>query len=149
MSLSNWEQNGWLVAHETSEQEIANLLAIVRRDLEDSQRTELSADWRLNIAYNAALQAAQAALAASGYRAARSGSGHYRTIESLRHTIHLDADTVAKIDAFRKRRNLTEYDRAGATSPAEADEMRELAVDLQQRVIDWLRSNHPEQASAS
>ena len=71
MSLSNWRRNGWLVAHETSAEEIVALFAIVERDLANAKVVGLSEDWRLNIAYNAALQAATAALAASGFRAAR------------------------------------------------------------------------------
>jgi hypothetical protein len=43
------------------------LLELADRDLKNSQVMELDADWRLNIAYNAALQAATAALAASGF----------------------------------------------------------------------------------
>jgi hypothetical protein len=33
MSLEDWANNGWLCRHETSRQEIADLLAIVDRDL--------------------------------------------------------------------------------------------------------------------
>ena len=33
MSLRGWQKNSWLVAHETSKEEIAALLAIVERDL--------------------------------------------------------------------------------------------------------------------
>jgi hypothetical protein len=70
MSLKDWERNGWVVPHRPSENEIRDLLAVVERDLADSAAEELSADWRMNIAYNAALQAAGAALAA---RLLRSG----------------------------------------------------------------------------
>ena len=70
MSLRNWAQNGWLKEHKTSAEEIADLLRVAERDLEDCRTPGLSADWQLGIAYNAALQAATAALAASGYRAA-------------------------------------------------------------------------------
>ena len=71
MSLQDWLKNNWLVKHRTSAEEIASLLAIVERDLSNSQVAGLSPDWRPNIAYNAALQAAGAALAAAGFRAAR------------------------------------------------------------------------------
>ena len=37
MSFADWVKNGWLVAHKSSKQEIANLLGIVARDLKDSQ----------------------------------------------------------------------------------------------------------------
>ena len=82
MSFADWVKNGWLVAHKSSKQEIANLLGIVARDLKDSQAKDVSDDWRFAIAYNAALQAATAALAAAGYRAGRD-SHHYRVIQSL------------------------------------------------------------------
>jgi hypothetical protein len=90
MSLAEWERNGWLTKHETSRDEIRDLLQVVERDLADSDAEGLSADWRLNIAYNAALQAATVALAAAGYRAARD-LHHYRVIQSLRETIGVDA----------------------------------------------------------
>ena len=81
-------------AHEqqaaSSKQEIANLLGIVMRDLKDSQAKDVSDDWRFAIAYNAALQAATAALAAAGYRASRD-SHHYRVIQSLEVTVGKDA----------------------------------------------------------
>ena len=58
MSFADWVKNGWLVAHKSSKQEIANLLGIVARDLKDSQAKDVSDDWRFAIAYNAALQVA-------------------------------------------------------------------------------------------
>jgi hypothetical protein len=81
VSFADWVNNGWLVAHTSSKQEIANLLGIVARDLKDSQAKDVSDDWRFAVAYNATLQAATAALAASGYRAGRD-SHHYRVIQS-------------------------------------------------------------------
>jgi len=57
--------------------------------LSDSQTRGLSADWKLNIAHNAALQAATAALAAAGYRAGRDAH-HYRVIQSLQLTVAPD-----------------------------------------------------------
>lgn len=35
MSLSDWEQHGWLTRHTTSRTEIRDLLAVVDRDLAD------------------------------------------------------------------------------------------------------------------
>ena len=77
MSLSDWLKFGWLTEHQPTASEIRDLFALVERDLADAEVEALSADWRLNIAYNAALQAATAALAASGFRASRE-SHHYR-----------------------------------------------------------------------
>lgn len=86
MSLRDWLRNSWLVEHKTSPEQIAGLLAGVERDLANAIVAGLSDDWRLNIAYNAALQAATAALAAAGFRAARE-QHHYRTVQSLALTI--------------------------------------------------------------
>jgi hypothetical protein len=90
----------------------------------------------MNIAYNAALQAATIALAA-GYRAARE-SHHFRVIQSLQETIGADAGVVATFDAFRKKRNITGYERIGLVSDAEADAMHALAVRLRDDVLAWL-----------
>ena len=38
MTLENWQANSWLRRHESSPQEIRDLLQIVDRDLEDAQR---------------------------------------------------------------------------------------------------------------
>jgi hypothetical protein len=89
VSFADWVNNGWLVAHKSSKQEIGNLFGIVARDLKDSQAKDVSDDWRFAIAYNAALQAA-AALAAAGYRASRENH-HYRVIHSLELTLGKDA----------------------------------------------------------
>ena len=42
MSFADWVKNGWLVAHKSSRQEIANLLGIVARDLKESQAKDVS-----------------------------------------------------------------------------------------------------------
>ena len=141
MSLADWERNGWLIGHRTSPNEIRDLLAVVDRDLADSEARGLSPDWRMNIAYNAALQAATIALAAAGYRAARE-SLHFRVIQSLRETIGVDAGVAATFDAFRKKRNITGYERIGLVSDADAEAMRALAVRLRDDVVAWLTKHH-------
>ncbi len=142
MSLSDWERNGWLTKHQTTPNEIHDLLQVVDRDLADSATEALSADWRMNIAYNAALQAATVGLAAAGYRAAREAH-HFRVIQSLSETLRTDARTVATFDAFRKKRNITGYERIGLVSDEDADAMRALAVRLRDDVTAWLRAHHP------
>lgn len=139
--MSDWERNGWLTRHQTSPSEIRELLEVVERDLADSGAEGLSADWRMNIAYNAALQAATGALAAAGYRASRD-SYQYRVIQSLRETLGTEAGTVATLDAFRKKRNITGYGRFGLVSDADADAMRALAVRLRNEVVLWLSKHH-------
>jgi lactam utilization protein B len=92
-----------LIEHKTSPAEIAELLEIAKRDLADCNVEGLSADWKLNIAYNAALQVTTAALAACGYRASRDAH-HYRVIQSLALTVGAHPSLVRKFDFFRKKR---------------------------------------------
>src|SRR6266478_7960747 len=141
MSLADWEKNGWIKAHSTSREEIAALLGVVDRDLSDSQTRGLSADWKLSIAYNAALQAATAALAAAGYRAGRDAH-HYRVIQSLELTVGKDSKFIGAFDAFRKKRNVSSYDIGGGISHREVEEMIGIARTLQQDVEQWIRTNH-------
>lgn len=141
--MPDWERNGWLQRHATSRNEVRDLLAVVDRDLADSATEHLSADWRMNIAYNAALQAATVALAVTGYRASRD-QHHYRVIQSLTETLGMDASTVNLFDTFRKKRNAAGYDRAGLVSDADARAMRTLAESLKADVVRWLKKNHPD-----
>lgn len=143
MSLSDWRSYGWLIEHQPTVSEIRDLLVVMDRDLADCRVEALSPDWRLSIAYNAALQAATAALAAAGYRASRE-SHHYRVIQTLADTVGASSTTVARLDLFRKKRNQGGYERAGAVSSQEALEMIELAEDLVADVRRWLASRHPE-----
>ena len=142
MSLRDWREFGWLKDHQTSRLEMADLFAVADRDLQDCQTPALGADWQFNIAYNGALQLASAALAAAGYRAERANR-HYRVIHSLEFTIGADAALIRKFDLFRKKRNISDYERAHTISELEAAEMRELTEVLRKRVEDWLRTNHP------
>ncbi len=142
MSLKSWLANGWLVEHKTSPQEITGLLEVADRNLKDCQSPGLSSGWQLNIAYNAALQAAAAALAAAGYRASREAH-HYRVIQSLAHTIKAELNLVNQFDKFRKKRNISGYELSGTISQQEANEMKSLAKTIREDVENWLRKNHP------
>lgn len=143
MSLKNWLANGWLIEHKTSPQEITGLLEVADRDLKDCRSPGLSSDWQLNIAYNAALQTATAALAATGYRASRKAH-HYRVIQSIAYTIGAEPNLVNQFDQFRKKRNISGYELSGAISQQEANEMISLAKRIREDVETWLRKNHPE-----
>jgi len=142
MTLRNWLQNRWLTEHEPSREEVADLFAVVDRDLEDAAIDGLSSDRRLGIAYNAALQLSILALAATGFRAERQRT-HERAIQSLRYTIGLDQSVVDTLDVIRRKRHQSNYERAGTASPSEAREVLEIARDLKTRVREWLKQKHP------
>lgn len=143
MSLKDWLKNAWLTEHKTSQEEISDLLAVIDRDLDDCQSEGLSPDWQLAIAYNAALQAALAGLAAEGYRVAREAH-HFRAIQSLAFTVGCSKELISHLDAFRKKRNISDYERAGSVSIQEAEEMQELAQALRAELVGWLRRTHPD-----
>lgn len=135
MSLEQWLEYKWVSQHKTSSEEIVGLLKISERDIANAQVAGLSVDWRLNIAHNAALQAATAALYAAGYRAEREAH-HYRVIQSLEYTIGYDYNIIAKINILHKKRNIASYTSAGAVSIKEAEEMLEIAKNIRENVMD-------------
>jgi len=120
-----------------------DMFSVGERDLRDSQVDGLSADAGMNNAYSAALQFASAALAAAGYRPARGGDHHFRVIQSLTLTIGWTSARVDTLDAFRRKRNVSTYERAGSVSEADARKMHQLAADLRRDVLTWLHKNHP------
>jgi hypothetical protein len=127
MTLKSWSQNHWLVAHEPAGEEIADLLSVVDRDLKDAGVKGLSPDTRMALAYNAGLQLATLALAAAGYRPGRDRP-HERAIHSLRFTAGPDVALIDALELARRKRNTSNYDRAGAVSQSEAVEMRKAVL---------------------
>ena len=143
MSLRDWLANHWLSEHITNRQEIADMLAAIKRDLSDCAVEGLSSDWRMSIAYSAALKIATAALASVGYRAIRE-QHHYRVIQSLAFTINSDPVIIDELDQLRKKRNISTYEYAGTVTDYEADRMIEIAEALYDSFIKWLHEIHPE-----
>jgi len=88
------------------------------------------------------LQAATAALAAAGYRASGE-SHHYRVLQSLTLTLGVSTETLRQLDAFRKKRNLTGYERAGTVSDQEAAEIIRVAQTIREQVEQWVKANRP------
>jgi len=125
MSLEDWLKNNLIQKHSASPTEIANLFRICNRDLETVKIFELGPDWRLSIAHNAAIEAAKSALLAKGYRPRKEGQ-HYLPIQSLAFTVGTDPSTIKKLDKFRKKRNISDYETSGLVTEKEAKEMIEL-----------------------
>ena len=143
MSLRQCASNGWLRPHETSPNEIQDLLAIVKRDLADATG-DISADWQFGIAYNAALKLCTVLMHASGYRPEKTLQ-HYRTLQAL--PLILGAERKADadyLDACRIKRNTVEYDYAGAATRKDAKELIEFTLELREAVIAWLEREHIE-----
>ena len=112
MTLSDWLACRRIIAHQTSAEEIADLFAVIDRDLADAAVPRLSTDWRVGITYHAALQLATIALLSEGYRPARERA-HERAILSLRDTVGTSMNTVDLLDTVRRKRNQINYETAG------------------------------------
>lgn len=143
MSLKQWSDNRWLRPHQTSPQEIADLLAIVERDLADAEG-DISADWRFGIAYNAALKLCTILLYVSGYRPEKTLQ-HYRTLSALPLILGAERkDDADYLETCRAKRNTAEYEMAGVATRQDATELASFAQQLRQDVVDWLKRSHPE-----
>ena len=142
MTLKHWEANGWLKTEPTSPVEIANLIAIVDRDLKDAAGA-ISPDWRFGIAYNAALKLCMILVRAEGYRPSH-GLQHYRTIMALPLVLgQQKKDDATYLDACRTKRNTVEYDYIGGASDADANELIDFTKVLKTEVLNWLKDKHP------
>ncbi len=142
--LKQWLARGRLRRQASSPEEIAALFKKIDRDLVECHKKDISLDWRLVIAYNAALGCATAALRASGFRVGEGGGNHVTIVDSLAFTMEIDRETIIALNAIRKKRHVTSYDAADTVSELEVDETIEMAEMLKKRLIEWLRQNHPE-----
>jgi hypothetical protein len=144
VSLESWRDSRLIAEHETSRQEIHELLGIVKTDLEDARIEELSCDRRLACCYGALLTAARTALRASGYRVPKgTPSHHYYAIQSLQYTVGLDPDVLRRIEAMGKKRAMADYVRMGEVSESMVGEGLAFAEEYCERITDWIGREHP------
>lgn len=140
-ALETWVGNGWLRRHEASPEEVANLNAIVARELKDSAIQGLSFDARMGMLYNAALKLADIALRVRGYRA--SGERHhYRVITSLAHTLGSQwSEAMRFLETIQKLRHRADYESVGLATQSGIKELRSTVAELQEAVAelvdDW------------
>ncbi len=141
--MQDWLREDRLRRHKTSPGEVAKLLRVVERDLADASLRQLSPDRRFATAYNAALQLATIALYAAGFRSVGAGH-HWITLQALSEIMGPESqERVDYLDACRSKRNLTDYEKAGAVSHAEADELLRETSAFKSDLLNWLKANHP------
>jgi len=142
MTLEQWAEHGWLRTHSTSQQEIAGLLAIVKRDLSDAGGN-ISADSRFAIAYNGALGLCTILLYASGFRPPRDAA-HYRTIQALPLILGAQRKPDADyLESCRRKRNTVGYDKSGAATDDDVRELVAFTRELHADVMSWLKRERP------
>lgn len=130
--------------HKTSKKELDNMRALIARDLGDAAVAGLSADRRFATAYNAALQAANMAIACAGYRIV-SKMGHHRiSFESTRSLLGKPAQRYADyFETCRRKRNTIDYTFSNVATETEANEILAQAAEFYHQVEDWITKNHP------
>jgi uncharacterized protein (UPF0332 family) len=130
--------------HKTSKKELDNMRALIARDLTDAAIVGLSADRRFATAYNAALQAANMAIACAGYRIV-SKVGHHRvSLESTKLVLGKPTHKYADyFEACRRKRNTIDYTFSNVATETEAEEALVQAAEFYNQVEDWITKSHP------
>lgn len=108
--MENLLRIGKLKAHAADKRELARLLDSAEVALRDAKLASLSSISRLELAYRAIMQAALAAMLASGYRPATSEPGHHQLVlQALTSTLGIPGERARVLDAYRKARNQSDY----------------------------------------
>jgi len=130
--------------HKTSKKELDNMRALIARDLADAGLAGLSADRKFATAYNAALQAANMAIACAGYRIV-SKVGHHRvSLETTRLVLDKPAHKYADyFEACRRKRNTIDYTFSNVATDTESKEIVVQAAEFYNEVENWIAKNHP------
>lgn len=138
--LANNEAQG----HKTSKKELDRMRALIGRDLTDAGVGGLSPDRKFATAYNAALQAANMAIACAGYRIT-SKVGHHRvSLESVKLVLGKPAQKYADyFETCRRKRNTIDYTFSNVATETEAKEILVQASQFYGEVEYWIAKNHP------
>jgi hypothetical protein len=134
---------GRVAKEDTNRKEIADLRAVVHRNLSDANSRGISTDARYGHAYDAARVAAIIAVRASGYRVKVEGGGHYNTFKAFKAVAAEFAHIASYLDKCRRKRNDFLYEEANVVSETETEELIMLATDLARSVENWVKKSHP------
>ncbi|MDX2150276.1 MAG: hypothetical protein SFV54_06055 [Bryobacteraceae bacterium] len=67
-------------------------------------------------------------------------------MQTLELTIGAPSVVVRTLDAFRKKRNTSDYERADVVSEVEVEEIQRMAAALRRDVLAWIKAQHPDLA---
>jgi len=144
MSLEEWKRNHWLKESVPTLSEIAQLFAVVDREISDASVVGLSVDGQFMHAYDAALNLCTIALRSSGYAVVKGQGHHKKTIETLPLCIGKSYSDIAdQIDIASRQRGQAMYDRTGVVEEQDAADLLQLALELRLALIEWLKAQHP------
>src|SRR5215470_9263633 len=94
MSWKEWLARKEAQHHVTSKNELDEMREVIHRDLADARVKGLSADRQFATAYNAALQAANMAVACAGYRITAKAGHHRVSLEVAKLAIGGQSDNL-------------------------------------------------------
>jgi hypothetical protein len=130
--------------HTTSKPELDNMRQLIARDLADAAVAGLSADRRFATAYNAALQAANMAIACAGYRITAKIGHHKASLESAALALGKSAESLTDyFETCRRKRNQIDYTQSRVATETEAKEINTKARQFYELVEAWIATNHP------
>lgn len=117
---------------------------LIARDLADADVAGLSADRQFATAYNAAVQAANMAIACAGYRITAKIGHHKISLESATLTLGKTAESLTDyFDTCRRKRNKIDYTQSHVATDTEAKEITTKAKEFYELVEAWIATNHP------
>ncbi len=143
MSLEKLLTDKRLKTHTATPVEIADLRAVVDRDLQDARLSGLSPDRGFAIAYNAALQVAQMLVLCAGYRVAAVSGHHVITFQAAESIVGSSVSRLmAYFDICRRKRNHVDYDGTGIATDTETTELIAKTEEFLLLAEDWIAANH-------
>lgn len=129
MDLNSLLNQDKVIRYQTTKKEVEDLIKVIERDIEDSSITGLSNDRKFITAYNAILQATTILIYINGYKVKGEGH-HYYTFICAKNFIDKSKESLMDyFNAFRSKRNTSDYDRAGIISDQETNEIIQEAID--------------------
>jgi len=129
--------------HRTSKTELDEMRNLIARDLTDAALTGLSADRQFATAYNAALQAANMAIACGGYRVSSKTGHHKLSFESTKLALGTTAGQYTDyFETCRRKRNVIDYTHSHVATETEAKEILVKAKEFYEVVEAWIAKHH-------
>ena len=130
-NLSNLAKIGQLDPVPLSQALVLRMLAAARSRLKDAALKQNSAETRFDCAYTAIRASADIGLHLKGYRTSTGKPGHHQTaLQSMGHTLGVDASTLQLLDSLRRQRNLSDYDGEPVTLAALTECLQQAATIL-------------------
>jgi uncharacterized protein (UPF0332 family) len=139
MSYASLLSEGRIRAQTFAPRELERFVLAAEAKLGDAGIEGHTDDTTFVLAYDAVRTAAEAVMAAEGYRPTSGEGQHAAVFEFLEETESGRwADDAREFDRARKKRNVSQYERFGLITETQADELRASARVFVGEVRDWL-----------